>query len=215
MDEYQYQILTTNDAVNNPVGKSLFVTIPRNYATYEQTPEFFNSHINPGATAPIDTGVLHHTLGTPSTYPTAGDKDSLLEQAFTSGGSVNTALVDDYQTVLQPVCESDVADPGIALSIAVKDTDATTTTHDFSVDSSTSVMAGDWGVTIDLGFEAGYSATYSTGAETTFGGTVGCIPSADVGTGHDFAAGLFAYPFTNSFGKQYWVVNYWYVPNGQ
>ena len=212
-DEYQYVIEYSPDPAN-VVGKSLYITIPREFSTYMVERAFFNQNTDPAMTAPIDSTVLGHTLGQPATYPTAGQKDTFMSTAF---GATATGPIADYQYggldgTGTTVAESDNMSNGISLEIDVTDTNTTTVTHDFSVEASTGFLVGDVGATVSAGFEAGYSATSSTAAGTTFGGTVGSIPSSKWGTSYEYKSGLFARPFTNSFGRKFWVVDYWVTP---
>ena len=61
-----------------------------------------------------------------------------------------------------------------------------------------------------LGFNVGYSYSQSTTTSTTFGGTVGYLPSAYYSDDeYKYGSTLFVYPYQNTFtGHTYWVLDY-------
>ena len=208
VDSYQYQIDCSTDP-KNAVGKSLYITIPRAYNTYMVTRDFFNQSIGVDVISPIDATVLGHTIGAPRSYPSASQKAALLAEAF----SEHPALASDYQLGPNPVAQGSDNAPSAGttnLQIAVTASSAETVSHDFSLDTEVGAGVGDWTVLLTAGFEVGYSATSSTSAGTTFGGTVGYLPTAYYSNpNYAYQAGLFAYPYRPPTGKSFWVVDYW------
>jgi hypothetical protein len=79
------------------------------------------------------------------------------------------------------------------------------------VDVSVGGGAAGWTATVDAGFNTGYSYTTSASAGTSFGGTVGYLPTAYFNnTAYAYSEGLFVYPYHDPSSLQtYWVVNYW------
>ncbi len=202
MDEYQYVIDETTDPVNNPVGKSIYISIPRAYQTYMVTKDFYNSCIGTGVVPPIDSSIFAHTVGNPFSYPTSAQKDALLSTYF-PGDPQKQA---DYQYAAQPVAQGS----GVTtLSVAITQGHSETVSQDFSLETSVGVGVGDWTVCANAGFEVGYSATSSTSTGTTFTGTVGYLPTTYyLNSSYAYQAGLFAYPYKTPVGKSIWVVDY-------
>ena len=208
MDEYQYVIDQTQDPTRNPVGKSIYISIPRAYKTYMVTKDFYNSCIGTGVIPPIDGSIFAHAVGNPFSYPTSDQKNALLSTYF-PGDAQKQA---DYQYAAQPVAEGS----GVtSLTVSVTSGQSETVSQDFSLEASVGVGVGDWTVTASAGFEVGYSATSSTSAGTTFAGTVGYLPTAYyLKPSYNYQAGLFAYPYKTPVGKSIWVVDYFVCSAG-
>jgi hypothetical protein len=74
IDAYSYTVLASPNA--SEVGTTLKINIPRDYATYTVTRDFFNEHN--GTLADVGSAVMPHTLGKVKTYPTEATKTSLI-----------------------------------------------------------------------------------------------------------------------------------------
>jgi hypothetical protein len=211
MDEYQYMVDYSTDTVNNPVGKSLYISIPRTYSTYQVARDFFNANIGSGVIPPIDSTVMSHILGSPKTYLSSTQKDALLSKYFT--GTNAATDIATYQIAAQPVTQgaTDGSSGGTtSLQITVTTGSSETITHDFSLDTSVGAGIGDWTTSLTAGFDTNYSATSTTSSGTTFGGTVGYLPTSYYSNpNYSYSAGLFAYPYNLASGKSFWVVDYW------
>jgi hypothetical protein len=209
MDEYQYQIDYSNDPTDNPVGKSLYISIPRPFAIHQVTRDYFNASIGSGVIPPIDGAVLGHTLGQPKSYPTSAQKDALLATYFPNDSGAQA----DYQYAAQPVGQGSNNAPSAGstnLQIVVTSGASKTFGQDFSNDTSIGAGIGDFSATFDAGFSTSYSATTSTSSGTSFGGTVGFLPTSYYANpNYSYSAGLFAYPYALANGKRFWVVDYW------
>jgi hypothetical protein len=207
MDEYRYEIVASNDPANE-VGKFLYINIPRPYTTYKVSRDFFNANTG-NVIAPIGSAVLGHRVGDPTSYPDASRKDQLLGLYF--GG--DATAVADHQIGPNPVAQGadGMSDPGSTnLTITFAEGYTRTVTHDFSLDTSIGAGVGDWTVSVTAGFNAGYSSSSTASSETTFGGTVGYLPTSYYGNPNFFySAGLFVYPYQGTNGKSFWVVDYW------
>jgi hypothetical protein len=208
MDEYEYKIDYSTDP-RNQVGKSLFISIPRPYNTYMVTRDFFNANIGQGIVAPVDESVFSHTIGDPTSYPSSEQKDELLTKYF----SGNNAAIADYQLGSKPVSQGADSLPNSGttnLQISVTNGSARTVSHDFSLDTSVGAGAGDFTVSVLAGFSTNYSATSTTSDGTQFGGTIGYLPTAYYSNpNYSYSSGVFAYPYQEANGKNFWVVNYW------
>ncbi len=209
MDDYEYQIDYSPDPVNNPVGKSLFIDIPRAYNTYLVTRDFYNASIGTGVVSPVDSSILGHTLGQPFTYPTAAQKNSLMSTYFPNDPNSQA----DYQIGPNSVAQGSDHAPGAGttnLQILVTNGNSETISHDFSNNFSAGAGVGGWTVSITAGFDVGYSSTSTTSTGTEFGGTFGYLPATYYSSPlYNYQSGLFVYPYQFPSGKSFWVVDYW------
>jgi len=193
MDIYSYEVVDSPSGEG--VGSIMTIELPRNYSTYSVTRDFYNEHN--GIVEDIDDDVLQHTSGQPFSYPNAARKASL--QA-SYGGYSSDASVPVAQGVSTTALD-------IAVEIGTEET----------IDLATEVEvqggggAGGLAVLATAGFTVGFNYTTSTSVGTTFGGTVGYLPTAFYGDSlHDYSSGLFVYPFFDSRdNRSYWIVNYW------
>jgi len=197
-DVYTYKVLESPDSAD--VGSTLTLEIPRKYKMYSVTRSFFNE--NNGVVNDIDASVLTHSYGKPASYRTADDKDDLLAAygGYESGESL-------------PVGQgNDSAASGVqALEITVASGFEITTEVGVEVEASAGGGGGGAFVLADVGFSAGYIGTITAEWGTTFGGTVGYLPTAYYNnSAYRYNSGLFVYPYSDTRdGRQYWVVNYW------
>ena len=195
IDTYSYEILTS--PTTNDVGKIFHINLPRDYSTYTVTREFFNEHN--GTLADIGSNVLPHTLGQVRSYPTATTKDTLLS---TYGG---------YSYDAQPAGQASVSNNGTALEIEVEQGKEMSFSIDQERKISVGAGAGGFVASIEAGFNVGYQYTCETSKGTSFGGTVGYLPTAYFNNSkYAYSSGLFVYPYKDPNSLQtYWVVNYW------
>jgi hypothetical protein len=198
MDVYSYEVLESPNS--GDVGKTMTLEIPRDYQMYSVTRSYFNK--NNGEVNDIDSTVLSHTYGDPNSYPSKSDMEALIA---TYGG---------YQSdsALPVVQGGDNASSGTTnLEIAVEKGKETTTSFGITVDYSIGGGVGGWSVLADLGFSVGYTGTISTSTGTTFGGTVGYLPTTYYSkAAYNYNSGLFAYPYEDSRdNRSYWIVDYW------
>lgn len=197
-DVYSYEVLESPDS--SDVGSTLTLEIPREYKMYSVTRSFFNEHN--GVVNDIDSTVLTHTYGNPDSYPGVSEKNALLS---TYGGYQS----DDSLPVAQG---NDSAASGVqALEITVQSGFEITTEVGVEVEASAGGGGGGLSVLADVGFSAGYIGTISAEWGTTFGGTVGYLPTKYYNNSiYNYYSGLFVYPYSDSRdGRQYWVVDYW------
>jgi hypothetical protein len=210
IDVYKYEIKTSPDP-NNPAGKSIYIHIPRSYATYMVSRDFFNQAIGTGVINPIDSTVLGHTIGKPFTYPTVGQKNAIMT-AMSTGVPwfLAPANPQDYQFGPVPVSQGEKEGGTVNLEIRILTEDSAKVSHDFS--NEFAVGAGTANVTVSLkaGFDTGYSATSTTLNGTEFGGTIGYLPTKYyTNQQYTYQSGLFAYSHSMPSGKNFWVVDYW------
>lgn len=199
MDTYSYEVLYSTDP-SDKVGGILKINIPRKFDTYMTTREFYNE--NNGALADIDSTVVAHTIGDPSTYPTKAQKDALL-------GTYGGYQTDSAKSVAQG---SNNATTGIiGLDITVESGKEETVSCDFDVTASAGAGVGGWTAMVSAGFNTGFSYTTSTTAGSQFGGTVGYLPTAYYNDSkYKYSSGLFIYPYNDTRSlRKYWVVDYW------
>lgn len=198
IDVYHYQILYSADPTH-VVGSDLNIHIPRDFSTYMTTREFFNA--NNGDLADIDSTILSHTIGYPSTYPTNDEKEALLKK------------YKGYKSDLQSTVEGADNKPSGTkdLNISFSSTESDSFTSDFAVE--TSAGAGVFGLTasITAGFNTGFSYTSTVVKGTSWGGTVGYLPRTFYNdTSYYYSSGLFVYPYVDTRScRTYWIVDYW------
>uniref|UniRef100_A0A7C3IJ65 VCBS repeat-containing protein n=1 Tax=Gracilinema caldarium TaxID=215591 RepID=A0A7C3IJ65_9SPIR len=195
IDTYSYEVLTSPQS--DDVGKILHINLPRDYSTYTVTREFFNEHN--GTLADIGSNVLPHTLGQVKSYPTAATKDTLLS---TYGG---------YSYDAQPAGQASVSNNGTVLEIEVEQGKEKSFSIDQERKFSVGAGAGGFVASIEAGFNVGYQYTCGTSTGTSFGGTVGYLPTTYFNNpNYTYSSGLFVYPYEDPNSLQtYWVVNYW------
>ena len=198
IDVYSYEVLESPDSVD--VGSTLTLEIPRDYKMYSVTRSFFNE--NNGKVNDIDSTVLAHTYGNPASYPSKSDMQTLRGEY---GGYKSTSAL--------PVVQgNDNQASGVQnLEIAVESGFEVTTAVGVEVEASVGGGAGGASVLANLGFSVGYTGTISTSTGTTFGGTVGYLPTTYYSNAaYNYSSGLFVYPFSDERdGRQYWIVDYW------
>jgi len=198
MDVYSYEILESPDS--DDVGNTLTLQIPRDYQMYSVTRSYFNE--NNGVVNDIDSTVLAHEYGNPKSYPDDSEMETLIDEygGYKSSSALPTAQGEDNQ-----------ASGCTVLDISVEDGMEVTTAIGVSVDASIGGGAGGLSVLANFGFSVGYTGTISTSAGTTFGGTVGYLPTTYYSqAAYSYSSGLFAYPYEDDRdGRQYWIVDYW------
>lgn len=207
IDQYRYQVVSTNDP-DSPVGSYLSINIPRDCSTYFVTQDFFNSHIGSGIVPPIDGSVFSHTVGKPETYPSPSQEVRLMSDAFGSG----SPAASDYQCSPVGVAEgtNNISGGSTNLQISLTSSTSKTASHNFSLATAVGGGAGGLTVLATAGFQTGYSATSTVSTSTTFGGTVGYLPTSYyTSPSYRYSAGLFVYPYRQKNGNQFWVVDYY------
>jgi hypothetical protein len=198
MDIYSYEVVDSPTASEK--GTILKLEIPRAFTTYMVTRSFFNA--NNGIVADIDGSVLQHTIGDPKSYPTLAQRNSLL--AKYGGYASNAAL---------PVSQGSDNTPSGTTVLEISVESGTEESIDLTTEIEMQAGGGAGGVTVlaTAGFSAGFNYTTSTSVGTTFGGTVGYLPTAFYSqAAYPYESGLFTYPFfDNRDNRSYWIVNYW------
>jgi hypothetical protein len=193
MDIYSYEVVDSPSGEG--IGSILAIELPRNFSTYSVTRNFFNA--NNGIVADIDGDVLQHSPGQPFSYPDAARKNSLLA-AYGGYSSAGTSAVAEGVSTT-------------ALDIVVDSGETRTIDLETEIELQGGGGAGGIVVLATAGFTVGFNYSTSTSSGTTFGGTVGYLPSAYYNQArYVYSSGLFAYPFFDSRdNRSYWIVNYW------
>lgn len=190
IDQYTYTIVSHP----NPelVGGEVIVSLPREPITVLTRREFYNEAITPEAFH-VDAQVFEHVPGDPSSYPSRGEKASLLNQ---------------YEGVESR--EVDVGEGGGNVSVGVSVYEETSMGASYSWNTSLDIKATA-GVVVtgmSIGYGEGKTITLSSGSETSYNGTVSNLDAENFAA-NGYSFGLFSYVFDEPGGQQFEVLNYW------
>ncbi len=192
-DQYTYTIVS--DADPTLVGKLVVVSLPRTPITLIAERGFYNASVPPNGLK-IDSAVFQHTIGDVSSYPSAAQEVSLLNQYGGIDNGPRTVGEGTGSTQLSIAVDNEISQTG---SLAMQYTYSFETTGE-------GFVAG-----FDVGYGASASLTVTSGTSTTYTGTVGSIDPAHFNTNYyDF--GLFTYVQPID-GQKVEVVNYWTTPH--
>ena len=193
LDQYTYEVTSHPDP--ELVGSKVVISLPREPIEIQVERERYNANVVTGGPM-IDALVLGHTPGSPSSYPSASDKDALLTDfpgfefgpAAVGNSGGNSALSINVAT------ESGVGvGYGVDFDLAVKGTVGV-------------VVAG-----FSVGFSADKSVQLIHGEESEYTGSVGDmdVPTEEFGRNR-YSWGIFTYIYDDPVSaQQYEIVNYW------
>ncbi|MGB5810894.1 MAG: hypothetical protein WBG86_10205 [Polyangiales bacterium] len=193
LDQYTYEIVShPNPAL---VGGEIVVSLPREPITVLTTREFYNSAITPDAFQ-IDARIFEHTPGDPTTYPTSGQRASLLSQ------------FEGLQSR-----EVDVGEGGGNISVGVSVFEETSMGASYSWNASLEVKttAGGFITGGSIGYGEGRTVTLSSGTETSYTGTVSNL-DADNFAANGFGFSLFSYIYDGPGDQVFEVLHYSVTP---
>lgn len=188
-DRYSYQILSHPDP--ELVGGEVVVSLPREPIMLKVEREFYNASIVE-ASFPIDDNVFSHTVGDVQSYPSEGEKNSLLSQygglengpiSVGQGGGSDGLMIDVATAV----------SAGASLGVEYEE----------SID----VTAGPAMAGYSVGYGVSASLTVSSGASTSYSVTVGDLDSASFAD-NQYSYGIFTYVQPVS-GQEFEVINFW------
>jgi hypothetical protein len=200
MDIYSYEIVGSSDPAD--LWQKLYIKLPRDYSTYTVTKAFFNG--NNGDLTDLPDEVLPHTKGDPSTYPNTAAKNTLM-----------TEYPNGYEIGPSPAAQGDGFSGITEMEIVVEQANEKTISTDFTTETSIGGGAGGVTVALDMGFNTGYGYTTTSSQGTSFGGTVGFLPSSFYSNpNYSYSSGLFVLPYKdtkrdNATGQSWWAINYW------
>ena len=194
MDIYSYEVVSSGNNDEHPVGSTITIDVPRTPKIKDVTREFYNA--NNGDLPDIDEtslGDLDHEVGDPMSYPDKGIVDLLIEtgDAGYIHEGVSTGRGASATEMSMDIEEETSHGKDISESVTV----------------SASVGAGGFKVGVSAGMQHSLSYELTTSKGLSFGGALGNLP-VDVDEYYDFDAGLFAVPHTNA-GQTFMVVGYW------
>ncbi|HET8984476.1 MAG TPA: VCBS repeat-containing protein [Trueperaceae bacterium] len=188
-DVYRYEILSHPDP--ELVGKLVVIRIPREPVTMIAERSFFNDAL-PDATYAIAGNVFDHTPGDVASYPSVSRKNSLLSQHGGIEFGPSGVGQGGGETELEIAVSNEVSLGG---SLGIE--------YEAEVKATSGVAFG--GFSVGYGAEAALSIT--SGAQTTYTGTVGSIAASDYAA-NAYEWGIFTY--VQSLGDQKLeVINYW------
>ena len=172
-DVYYYTIMSSPNPAD--VGQSITVNVPRTIDTYKVPVSLYNASVVGGPT--IGPDVLTHTVGDPSTYPTANSCASA-----PAGGSFGALpyLVDgpSWCYASAKALPVGVGTGSVAFAIEYDTSSSSGTSQDISVDFATMADLGGATFGQSIGFHYGYTYTVDTSKSYNFSGQVGDLPDA-------------------------------------
>jgi len=190
IDQYTYTIVSHP----NPelIGGEIVVSLPREPITVLTRREFYNEAITPDAFQ-LDERVFEHVAGDPTSYPTRGEKGSLLSQ---------------FEGIESR--EVDVGEGGGNVSVGVSVFEETSSGSSYSWNASLDIKttAGSFVTGASVGYGEGRTITLSSGSETSYTGTVANLDAANFAA-NSYSFGLFSYVYADAGGQQFEVLNYW------
>lgn len=189
-DQFIYKIVSHPDPTL--IGTDVVVSIPREPIETLVERGYYNAHVPAGALQ-VDGTVFHHVPGQPHTYPTAAEKNTLIQahpQLFIGpfdvgqGGGSTSAEIDVATELGAGVSY------GVEQSLEVKATAA-------------NVLAG-----FTIGFSADASLQISHGSESYYAGAVSNIAADKYTPSTAYKFGLMTYIHDDP-RQSFEVVNYW------
>lgn len=191
MDQYTYRFLHHPDP--SMIGREIVITLPREPITLQAEREYYNAHLAPGGLR-IDESVLAHRIGDPQSYPSSAAKDDLLSSH--GGEQIGPQSVGQGSGATELEIEvSDALAAGGSLELGY--------TLEAEVTAGTILFGGTVGASVGATFQV------TSGASTTYTGSVGSIGAGDYAD-HAYSFGLFTYVHTDgATGQQFEVIHYW------
>lgn len=195
MDIYSYEVIQSPES--SDIGNTMYIKLPRDFSTYSVQDDFYNN--NNGILPDIPSQVLQHSLGDPSSYFSENEKNDTLSSY---GG---------YQIAAQPAGQGSNGSGITSLAITVTNSNEQTIEKDFSNEIMTGAGAGGVTLSTTLGFNSGFAYSSSSAEGTSFGGTVGFLPTEYYSdSSYAYSSGLFAYKYDDpDSGQSWWAVDYW------
>jgi hypothetical protein len=100
IDRYGYQVISTPDPAD--LGATMYVDLPRNLIMLIATRAYYNESVQPDALK-IDSNVFDHVPGDLRTYPSAADKDRILEEQRSRLQEARITLFDPVLSIFDPI----------------------------------------------------------------------------------------------------------------
>ena len=193
VDTYTYTILSHPEP--EMVGEKLVLRLPRSPITFQAERDYYNENIYDGGIL-IDESIFNHTIGDLSTYPTAAQKDLIMN---TVGGLQEgpQAVGVGYAAETRELSVGESWSEGQELAMG----------YTFEAEAT----AGGVLVGFSVGASSSDSVTMTSGQETTYTARVGDLdPDFFVPGLHQYSFGIFSYVHTDpATGRQIEVINYW------
>ncbi|NOX76564.1 MAG: VCBS repeat-containing protein [Gammaproteobacteria bacterium] len=188
-DQYTYQILSHP----NPkyIGVEIVLSMPRSPIKILANRDFYNQNIAADG-IPIDGSIFAHRAGDPQSYPTASEKDDLLNRYR----GFETAQVD-------------VGQGGGSVGVGINIFNETGTGTTYGVEAEFELQATIGGVVggFSIGGGTENSLQISHGQESDYSGTVANL-SAEHFASNSYSFGLFTYIYKHP-QQPFEVINYW------
>jgi len=217
LDHYTYRVVAAKDPAD--VGNEMSMGIPRDPVTRIAEREAYNASLRNGDLR-IEANVLQHTVGDIASYPTSGEKDSIL--------TTMRSLIDDvrgtYAAIIENIplfdplpaqegLESQLVGVGIGggeteVAVELSEENSLGASLEIGIEvevEATAVVIV--GASFGLSTEWGFNMNFGSGV--SYVGTVGSIPADQIAE-NDYSFGLFSYLQSDpDSGKEFQVINYW------
>lgn len=191
IDRYTYTVLSHPDAAM--VGQKVVVNLPRSPITLQADRLFYNRTV-PAGSLQVDERVFQHRIGEPSSYPTAAQKNALLNQ---HGG-----LEIGPQSVGQGGGSTEVT---LQVGNSISHGGALGFNYQLDIEATGGTLLGG----VSIGADTTNSWKITSGQSTTYTGVVGALDAAHFASDR-YSFGLFTYVFTDPATTQaFQVLDYW------
>lgn len=216
VDRFSYRLIHNNTDGVGEEGDLIEVRLPRSPDIRIVERGYYNASIT-GNAEPIDERVFQHTAGDISSYPTAAQKDIILER---ERSILDDARVRRYEENTDPEFDVLNALPGLEVgpvlvgqgggatevSLEYSETEGVSNELTMGVSFEATMIFGA-AISWEVGIEFGRTLSISHGDSTLYSGSVDSI-AADFYADNIYGFGLFTY--LKSLGdREIEVINYW------
>ena len=193
-DRYTYEVVQHPNP--NAVGTAFVLSVPRAPRTFQVERAFYNASVEDAASR-IGDDVFAHTLGDPSSYPSAAEKDTLLRRFDGLEFGSRDVGIGTGVTGVEIDVSSEI---GASATLAV------------GWERSVRVTGGGVMSGFSVGAEVSSTLGYSVGEGTSYGGNVGELDQSAPNFSPDnlYSYGMMAYTQEgHASGQEFQVINYW------